>query len=123
MQDRRETDKVILDRLDKIQDTSTQTQINLALNTRATQGVEEHLKTLNGKVAAHETRMQSVEGAQAITSTAVAEIKQSNSDKVKQRSSDYDKVKWIAIGLGITFIGNVILFLIRSDILKKIYTQ
>ncbi|MBA3756488.1 MAG: hypothetical protein H0X02_09775 [Nitrosomonas sp.] len=122
MQDHRENDKIILDRLDKLQETSTKTQIDLALNTRATQGVEEHLKTLNGKVAAHETRMQSVEGAQAITSTAVAEIKQINLDTFKKRSSDYDKVKWIAIGLGITFIGNVILFLIRSDILKKIYT-
>ncbi len=122
MQERRENDKIILDRLDKLQETSTKTQIDLALNTRATQGVEEHLKTLNGKVAAHETRMQSVEGAQAITSTAVAQIKIEDDDKKKTRRSDYEKLKWILIGFVITFIGNLILFLIRSDILKKIYT-
>ncbi len=123
MQDRRENDNIILDRLDKLQETSTKTQIDLALNTRATQGVEEHLKTLNGKVAAHETRMQSVEGAQAITSTAVARIQGDDDDKRKTRRSDYNKLKWILIGLAFTFAGNVILFLIRSDILKKIYTQ
>jgi hypothetical protein len=88
-QDRRENDKIILDRLEKIQDDSTQFKINLALNTQATKGIEtnvtaiqEHLKTLNGKVITQAASIQSLQAADVLTA---AYIKKAEDDK--QRAS------------------------------------
>jgi hypothetical protein len=132
MLERRENDKIILDRLESIQKDVTKTQIDLALNTQATTQLAEYQKFQNGRLGTIESRTQAVEGAQAITSVAVAAIKaaeekkQAANEKKDEKIEDarkarYDKLFWLVLGLLITFLGNLALFLIRSDILKEIF--
>ena len=89
-EDRRENDKVILDRLDKIQDDITSTKINLALNTQETSRLADYQKTTNGKVAAHEVRQQSLEANQAVMATALAEIKADSASRLNTARSWHD---------------------------------
>lgn len=132
-EERRSTDSIILEELRDLKQDVKRIDINLALNTQETTRMAEYQKFQNGRLGTIESRTQLVEGAQAITSVAVAAIKAS--EEKKQESDDkksenlendrkarYDKLFWLVLGLLVTFLGNLALFLIRSDILKKIFT-
>ena len=80
MEDRRENDKIILEELRDLKKDVNRIDINLALNTQETTRLAQYQEKMNGRVAGHEARMQVVEGAQAITSTAVASIQKNSSD-------------------------------------------
>lgn len=74
MEERRKGDLLILEKLSDI-------HTNLALNTQETTRLAEYQKTTNGKVAAHETRLQAIESNQALISNNLASITQANTVK------------------------------------------
>jgi hypothetical protein len=127
-QDSRENDKIILDRLEKIQDDSTQLKINLALNTQATKSIEtnvdaieDHLKTLNGKVLTQASSIQALQAADIITAKYIAD-----SDKVKEKKGERvlgfkDKALWMIIGGGLFMAQRILTYLIESYLIKKIF--
>jgi hypothetical protein len=132
MQDRRENDIIILEELRNLQKDVSRIDINLALNTQETSRLAKYQELMNGRVAGHEARMQVVQAAQAITATAVAEIKldKKKEEEAKQiaqeKQSDrefqsHDKWRWTVIGILISLSTYVILYLIKFDILKKIF--
>lgn len=130
MQDRRDTDKIILDRLESIQTDITKTKIDLALNTQATQGVEKHLATLNGKVASHNATIQEMQAKETVAALSLAELK---ADRLKEqdiqekkndkRSDNWSKAWWVIIGVGLSILGNIMNYVIRTDVLKEIFTK
>jgi hypothetical protein len=87
-QDRRDTDKIILDELRTLQANVSRIDVNLALNTQETTRLAKYQELMNGRVAGHEARMQVVEGAQAITSTAVAKLTTSE-EKAESKKGDW----------------------------------
>ena len=102
-EERRENDKIILDRLEKIQDDSTQFKINLALNTQATKGIEknvtaiqEHLKTLNGKVITQAASIQALQAADVLTA---AYIKKAEDDKLRASEEKNGWRDWAIKGI------------------------
>jgi hypothetical protein len=120
-EDRRETDKIILDRLDKISDKVGNIEVNLALNTRDTGRIAELQKTANGKVAAHEASIQALQAQQVLTTTY---IKKEDEAKEKQNDRKYEtrnRWVWVLIGLGISIGGQILLYLIQGDVLKRIF--
>lgn len=122
-EDRRETDKIILDRLDKISDKVNSIEINLALNTRDTGRMTELQKTANGKVAAHEASIQALQAQQVLTAAYIKK-----EDEAKEKASDrkydtHNRWVWVVIGLGISIGGQILLYLIQGDILKRIFTN
>lgn len=58
----------------------------LALNTRETTRIAEYQKSTNGKVAAHESRLQAIESNQALISNNLAQVNQSNITRNNQYS-------------------------------------
>lgn len=122
-EERRETDKIILDRLDKLQETTTKTQIDLALNTQATRGVEKHMGEINGKVQAHNASIQSLQ-AQATVATEFIVKANAAAEKVNERKYEtHDRWRWVVVGLIVSIGGQILLYIIQSDILKKIFTR
>ena len=120
-EERRENDKIILDRLDKLQETTTKTQIDLALNTQATRGVEKHLGDINGKVQAHNAAIQAL---QAQATVAADFIITSKKDVEKQSDRNYDshnRWKWVIVGLGAGIVGQILLYFVQSDLFKRIF--
>lgn len=73
MQERRQGDLMIMDKLSLM-------HTELALNTRETTRLAEYQKTTNGKVAAHESRLQAIESNQALISNNLATINQTKKD-------------------------------------------
>jgi sorbitol-specific phosphotransferase system component IIBC len=131
--DRRETDKIILDELRNLQKDVSRIDVNLALNTQETARLAKYQETQNGRVAGHEARMQVVEGAQALTATSLAKM-QSEKDKeqAKQEEStekqsdrlyeSHNRWKWVVVGLAISLGSQILLYLIKGDILKNIFS-
>jgi hypothetical protein len=64
---------------------------NLAVNTTKTTAIEEHLKTLNGKVAAHESRLQVTEGHDALSNQLLQQVVSQLNEK---KSEKRDWVDW-----------------------------
>jgi hypothetical protein len=133
-EDRRETDKIILDEIRSLQKDVSRIDVNLALNTQETSRLAKYQELMNGRVAGHESRMQVVEGAQAITSTAVAKIQadkekeKEKEEKREEKQSDrkydtHNRWVWVVVGLGISVGSQILLYLIQSDILKRIFAK
>jgi len=121
MQDRRETDKIILEELRDLKKDVGVIQINLALNTNETSRLAKYQEFQNGRVATQESRMQIVETAQAVTSTAVAKMQISDDKQSEKKTNNTSKAWWIAIGIGLSILGSVMNYLIRTDVLKEIF--
>lgn len=122
-EDRRETDKIILEEVRSLQKDVSQIQVNLALNTQETSRLAKYQELMNGRVVGHEARMQVVEGAQAITSTALAKIQSDEEKEGDRRYESHDRWKWVVVGLGVSIGGQILLYLIQSDILKRIFIK
>jgi len=80
MQDeRRQGDLLILEKLSEV-------HTELALNTQATKQTTQELTKLNGKVVAHESRLQAIESNQALISNNLAQVNQANIKRNDQYS-------------------------------------
>lgn len=73
-EERRNGDMLIMEKLSAM-------HTELALNTRETTRIAEYQKATNGKVAAHETRLQAIESNQALISNNLAQLNQVNTDR------------------------------------------
>ena len=87
--ERRQGDLLIMDKLSAM-------HTDLALNTQATKQNTEQLIKLNGKVAAHEVRQQSIEANQAVMATALAQIQDKENTQQKTKNNWLD---WLLKGL------------------------
>ncbi len=74
MSERRQGDLLIMDKLSAM-------HTDLALNTQATKQTTVELAKLNGKVVAHESRLQAVEANQALISTNLTNLNTINTTK------------------------------------------
>lgn len=119
-EERRQNDILILEKLDKIQEDISKTKIDLALNTQETTRLADYQRVTNGKVAAHEARLQSIEGANAITSTTLAEIKQDKKKREDNRSVIYTRIFWAIAGAVMVLAGRVLTYLEQNDFFKHI---
>lgn len=119
--DQRSTDKVILDRLEKIQESQTKFAVDLALNTKATGDIEDHLRTLNGKVLTNQNSIAALQSQAVLTSTFIANAEKAKEKKADDRSANMNKLWWLVIGIGVAVGGDILLYLIKSDVLKKIF--
>jgi hypothetical protein len=119
--ERRENDKIILDRLEKLQSDATDTKINLALNTQATKGIEDHLAQINGKVASHNASILALQAQATVASTFITETNEAKKEHYKNRSSNLNRVYWLMAGLGLGFVGRVLTYLLQTDFFKHIY--
>lgn len=98
MEERRQGDLLIMDKLSAM-------HTDLALNTQATKQTTEQVTKLNGKVAHHETRLQSIEATQSLTASTLAQLQASNTEKKKEIK---DWMDWlvkgvIAVGLALFY--------------------
>lgn len=131
MPDRRDTDKIILDRLEKIDASTTQIKIDLALNTKETARIADAQVKTNGKVAAHQASIidmqaketvmaNTIASLQAIHAKDDAEKEQSVKNKESRRLDNISRAWWLVIGIALSLIGNIINYLIRTDAIKEI---
>lgn len=70
-EERRNGDLLIMEKLSAM-------HTELALNTRETSRLADYQKTTNGKVAAHETRLQAIESNQALITNNLAQLTTAN---------------------------------------------
>lgn len=87
--------------------------IELAKNTTETRLLKESVQTLNGKVAGHETRLQTQEGLNALMAQGLQNLKdreEAAESKTTFWSRNQDKFIWGVIGLGLTLF----YFLLKS---------
>lgn len=96
MQDRRENDIIILEEIRNLQKDVSRIDINLALNTQETSRLAKYQELMNGRVAGHESRMQVVEGAQALSATTLAALQTKEHDRDGKKS---DWIDWLLKGL------------------------
>lgn len=61
---------------------------------------EEHLKTLNGKVQAHESRLQTQEGATALNAQILASMVDSNKSNSSFWERNWEKLFWFLLACG-----------------------
>jgi hypothetical protein len=129
-EERRENDKIILEEIRSLQTDVGGIKVNLALNTQETARLAQYQEKMNGRMVGHEARMQAVEGAQALTATTLAQMqvedKNRKEKEKKQEDRNYethDRWKWVVIGILVSAGGQILLYLIKSDVLKKIFTQ
>ena len=111
-EERRQGDLLIMDKLSAIQDKMGTMHTELALNTRETSRMAEYQKFTNGKVASLESRIQTVEAAQALTSTTLAQIQ---SKETQQATKKYDWFVWVVRGFivfAITTFGWIIFIIL-----------
>ena len=126
-QDSRENDKIILDRLEKIQDDVTKTKIDLALNTKSTADIEDHLRTLNGKVITNQTSIAALQSQAVMAATFITESNEAKKKaedrqekKSDNKSRDFSKAYWLLIGIALTLIGRIITYAEQTDFFKHI---
>lgn len=93
---------------------------NVATNMEATRGIEDHLRVLNGKIVGHESRLQSIEGAHAITSLTVTEISKTQERRKNVFHSFVEKSMWALITIFAIGAWNVFSFLINDGVLARI---
>jgi uncharacterized protein HemX len=80
-----QSDTIIIEKLGEL-------KTNLALNTQSTENIEGHLVQLNGKVAAHESRLQSNEGSIALMSSSISQMQV---DMKSNRRTRQDWLDWL----------------------------
>lgn len=119
-EERRQNDKIILDRLEKLQQDTTDTKINLALNTQATKGIEKHLGDINGKVANHNAAILALQAQATVASTFIAETNQAKQKQNDNRSSNLNRAYWLIAGITISFLGRILSYLFQTDFFKEI---
>ena len=122
-EDRRETDKIILDRLDKITDKVSNIEVNLALNTRDTGRMTELQKIANGKVANHEASIQALQAQQVVTAAYITKQEEAKEKADERKYETHNRWIWVVVGLGVSIGGQILLYLIQSDVLKRIFTN
>lgn len=64
---------------------------------------EEHLKTLNGKVQAHESRLQTQEGNNALNATALANLLKRDEQDKSFWERNWEKLFWFALACIFTY--------------------
>lgn len=88
------------EKLDKVLDTTTQLQVNMA-------AVQEHLRNMNGKLVTHEQRFSQVYSDwKESKNTLVCEI-QRVEQKTDENKGNIDKAQGVSLGIGLlaTLIG------------------
>lgn len=101
--ERRKSDLAILERLGDI-------QTNLALNTQETTRLANEQNKLNGKVVAHESRLQSIEAANAMTSVTLAQL---HTNAMEKSQGKKDWTDW-ALKAGIVLVATLFYFLLTK---------
>lgn len=77
---------------------------DLAVNTTKTGYIEDHLKTLNGKVAAHESRLQLNESSLSLQTQVLTELTtQTKEDKTFWKANK-EKFAWLVLGSGFSLL-------------------
>lgn len=111
-------DNAVINLLTSITRDTGQIKTDLAVNTTRTGGIEEHLRTLNGKVVKQEERLQKVSEENDLN-TRFREEAENNKRRKHDRLYDLlEKALWaiipgIAIGLW-----QIIQYLIKQDVFK-----
>ena len=100
----RKNEERIMESLDSIKESIGTIKTDLAVNTTRTGNIEEHLKTLNGKVQAHESRLQVQEGAVALNSSIIANLTDSSKATKTFIERNWEKFFWSVLALGWTYI-------------------
>lgn len=104
---------------------------DVATNTQSTIGIEKHLSTLNGKVAAHETQLKALDAAATLISTTLANMQKERNEEKKAEADAQDEKKWTkryfierggwaVISIAAIASWKVITYLIDSDIIKRL---
>lgn len=93
---------------------------DIAETTAIAKNIDRQLLSLNGKVAAHESRLQSLEGTYAITAQSVAKLNEHTSTIRTTTWRIVEKSLWAIIGVVSIGLYNLFIYLIKSGILKDI---
>jgi hypothetical protein len=112
-------DQTVLNLLNEIRKEQTDQGKELAANTVETRGLKEEVRTLNGKVVGHETRLQSIESDKAVA----ARLESKREEDEKGKGDTYrrwsDKVLWGAFLIFMIIVYKVLVETnIISDFLK-----
>jgi hypothetical protein len=98
--------------------------IKIATDTAETRAdirnIFEHLAKLNGKVAAHETRLQAAEGANTLTAQSLATMVAEKVAAKKSWSTWLDKFLWAAVSILSIGAYRIIVLLFENDVIKKL---
>lgn len=123
-EDHRENDKIILEEIRDLQKDISKIDINLALNTQETTRLAKYQELQNNRVGKLESRTQILEGATAISTTALAKIQSDEVKREEHRSATQSRVFWAIIGTivsGVLFLlGRIVTYFIQSDAIKQI---
>jgi DNA uptake protein ComE-like DNA-binding protein len=119
-EERRENDKIILDRLEKIGSDVTNIKIDLALNTKDTSRLSEYQKTANGKLAAQQASIQALQASQLLTAAFIKKEQDEKEKKEGNKSSTINRVYWLLAGIGLTLLGRIITYLEQIGFFKHI---
>jgi IS1 family transposase len=119
-EERRQNDIIILEEIRELQKNVNKIDVNLALNTHETGRLAKYQELMNGRVASHESRLQTIEGANALTATALAEIKTAKQKQSDTRSMILSRAGWAIAGGGLVLMGRILTYLIQNDFIKEI---
>ena len=92
----------------------------LAKNTAETSRVGDELRTLNGKVAGHETRLQHAESSFALTAKSVSELQDLHSKADDKKSALVSKLTYSLMITGAIAAWSILKYLINTGIIKDL---
>ncbi len=100
----RHNEEKIMESLDSIKDSLSKQDVSIAVIKTKAEATEEHLKILNGKVLAHESRLQSQEGVAALSSEAIKTLLEERKQSKTFWERNWEKGVWFLIACGWAFL-------------------
>jgi hypothetical protein len=92
-------DNTLLNAVLKIQEDTAEIKTSQAVTTSKLIDVEDHLKTLNSKVATQEARAQELGSTQTLLTAAITSIKEKDDKRTTFWQRNQDKIIWGVIGI------------------------
>jgi hypothetical protein len=96
----RKNEEIMMDKIDSIIASLGRQDTEIAVIKTINGNTEEHLKVLNGKVLAHETRLQAQEGGAALNSQNLAKLVEESKTSRSFWERNWEKLFWFAIASG-----------------------
>lgn len=99
----RKNDGILMTKIDAILTSLGKQDTEIAVIKTINSNTEEHLRILNGKVQAHETRLQSQEGTSALNAQILANLSEINKETKGFWERNWEKLFWFFLASVFTY--------------------